>query len=606
MKLFDLIAEFSSKGVEKVNKEVDKIGEGAEKASSKLEGISKGMDNFGNKMTKISAPLIAGFTALTAGTKELRNELAVLETNASRMGVSSNKAHDYLIELGTVSDDTGANIEALSNLLESGLDESQMTVAMENIMGAAIKFKDTLKMEGISDGLQETLATGKSVGPFAELLERSGIVLEDFDKQLQSLPTHADRVNFALETMSSRGLSKVTDDFRKLHPELVKENQEMNKLKIEMAETGKVLVPVMTLMISKVGDLFSWFNNLDDSQKKIILSILGIIVVIGPLAKVTSGAINVFGGLGKAFAFIAANPTVLIIGALLAIGVGLTALLSQSDTFKLHFEQNFNNLAIVFEDFILNMNKGLRDFLGKIPEELTYGMGLLGTGIRKLQGQFQRTDEDLFKSLQNRSQRSKEIAKELDAVYEKYGTKIYDEDGNYLYTKKNSYIETLIAEAKDDVNKLKELFTMAGTSQEDIDDIINGIETPDWDSIYGGAVEALADVNGEKEKSNKLDREAIELAKKMKFSRTIEIERDLSVGKFAHQNYTRQTDMANDNNKVIAELKEQNRLMMELIGVTEEKTSEKSYISLNSDSISKDIKRGVKRSSTIAHEAGVM
>ena len=43
---------------------------------------------------------------------------------------------------------------------------------------------DTLNTEGIADGIQETFATGRAVGMFGELLERSGVNLDDFNAGL--------------------------------------------------------------------------------------------------------------------------------------------------------------------------------------------------------------------------------------------------------------------------------------------------------------------------------------------------------------------------------------------------------------------------------------
>ena len=49
----------------------------------------------------------------------------------------------------------------MSQLLATGFKDNQLEDVINNVNGGAIKFSDTLKTEGIADGIQETFATGE-------------------------------------------------------------------------------------------------------------------------------------------------------------------------------------------------------------------------------------------------------------------------------------------------------------------------------------------------------------------------------------------------------------------------------------------------------------
>ena len=65
-----------------------------------------------------------------------------------------------------------ANLELNKNKQKTDISEKGLEKIIKELSGAVIAFPDTLKIESLADGLQETLATGKGVGQFSELLER--------------------------------------------------------------------------------------------------------------------------------------------------------------------------------------------------------------------------------------------------------------------------------------------------------------------------------------------------------------------------------------------------------------------------------------------------
>lgn len=90
-----------------------------------------------------------------------------------------------------------------------------MQSALDGLSGAIIKFPDTLKIESLSDSLQETLATGAATGQFGELIERMGGNLDEFNAGLANCTSEAERQQYALNWLSQSGLAELNEEYHK-------------------------------------------------------------------------------------------------------------------------------------------------------------------------------------------------------------------------------------------------------------------------------------------------------------------------------------------------------------------------------------------------------
>jgi len=151
-----------------------KANESLDKSESKAKKLATTFGTGIKAAAAMGTAVVGAATAITEATEETRNNLARLETNATTAGIQLGTTGKAMQELSKFSEELDSNVEAVSNLIAAGLDDEQMLTALDSLSGAAIKFSDTLKIEGIADGFQETLATGMGVGPFAELIERCG------------------------------------------------------------------------------------------------------------------------------------------------------------------------------------------------------------------------------------------------------------------------------------------------------------------------------------------------------------------------------------------------------------------------------------------------
>lgn len=280
----------------------------------------------GKALATGAAGAAAGAGALVLGTNELNTDLARLRTNAELAGRDIGTVEDAFKRVAQVSGETDSAVETVSNLLQSGFSDEQLSAVIDNVNGAAIRFSDTLKTEGIADGIQETFATGKAIGQFGELLERSGVDIEEFNAGLEKARAKGEESNYILEQLSSLGLTQVTDKYKELNPEVTKNAEEQLNLQTALADLGLVLTPLVVMITELVAKFVEWA-----SENPILVTTLtvisGIIAVIAgafmALTPIVTGIIALWPVLAAAFGAITAPVALIVAGiaAVIAIGV---------------------------------------------------------------------------------------------------------------------------------------------------------------------------------------------------------------------------------------------------------------------------------------------
>ena len=241
----------SAKTGKNVSEVLDEMHEEAKDAGDGFTILKGAVATFaGNLITGFVGSIkdgISNIMGLAEETREYRTELAKMETAATQAGASTDYIKDKWHDMSAVLGDEGAVSEGLNNLMAAGYStQEQLDGITAHLEGAAIKWKDTLKFEGLADGLQETLATGAAVGPFAEMLERSGVNLEKFDKGLSKCKTGAEQQNYVLQQLSELGLADVSKAYRDSNADIIAAEKANSDYTDTLATIGEKIEPVTT------------------------------------------------------------------------------------------------------------------------------------------------------------------------------------------------------------------------------------------------------------------------------------------------------------------------------------------------------------------------
>lgn len=246
--------------VEPVIKKVEKVGSVIGGATSKAVKftatlgkidtamIGKAADGFKKYTQTIGVGLAAVTTTLAANvetSREWNSDMTKLKTNAETSGNNFDFMKSKMQDLVAITGESDSSIEALSNLMAVGFSDEQMTPAINALSGAVEKFPDTLKIESLSDSLQETLATGAATGQFSELIGRMGDSVDDFNAGLQNCTSEAERQQYALDWLANSGLSEINDEYQSANKSTLDYERASFELQDALASLGTAFTPVM-------------------------------------------------------------------------------------------------------------------------------------------------------------------------------------------------------------------------------------------------------------------------------------------------------------------------------------------------------------------------
>lgn len=301
----DKAEKASKEAKEKIDEYNDSLGK-TEDSGKKAE---KGMSAFGHAISHfvidITKKAVSSLIDLISKTKELRGDMSKLSQNARDSGTSMQTVDDVMRSLNAITGETDSNIEAVSNLLAAGFKDNNLQEAVDTLAGAVIKFPDTIKIESLSDSLQETLATKEATGQFAEVLGRVGINVEEYNRRISRMSESQAR-NYTIQQLQKKGLEEVTKDWRENNKEMIEAADAAYELQKTQAELAAVMDPIRTKILTAINKLLS--ENKDTIQ--------GLIQTVG----------NVIQFLLRALDVVSQIPApVLLIGTAILVVVGAIA-----------------------------------------------------------------------------------------------------------------------------------------------------------------------------------------------------------------------------------------------------------------------------------------
>lgn len=253
-----------------------------EAAIQKASNTAKKMSDKLKPLSKAAAGMGAAMVATVPATQELRMDLSYLTANADRVGVSLKNQNAAFDQFNSMTGETDSSVEALSNLFESGFDNNNLEAAVNAVSGAYAQFPDTMKIEGLADGIQETLATGSAVGQFGEYLDRVGIGADNFSAQLANCTSEAEKQNLVLDALAKGGANDALKSWQDNNKELSAYNKAMGGFQKAMAGVAEALLPVITPIIEAVTKLINLFTNLPKPVQTAIVGMVGGFTLLAP------------------------------------------------------------------------------------------------------------------------------------------------------------------------------------------------------------------------------------------------------------------------------------------------------------------------------------
>lgn len=267
------------------------IGDAAEETSRDLRSM---YDSFSGKLGDIKSmlgidlamdlaggvvDLVQGVNGFAEESRDFNRQMSYLENNARQAGLDLDFVKGKFIDVASVTGETDGAVEGLSNLLQTGFDETEMEKAIRGLTGAVTQFPDTLKFESLADGLQETLATGQATGQYAELLERMGVNLDEFNAGMAAAETAEGKQQVALAYLTGT-LTDAGDEYKTLNKDLIDAEASSLRLETASSDLGRTLDTWLTPGRNAMAGIIEGINEaLNDTDFSLIDKIASVLLM---------------------------------------------------------------------------------------------------------------------------------------------------------------------------------------------------------------------------------------------------------------------------------------------------------------------------------------
>lgn len=228
-----------------------------------MEGVQLGMDLAGGAWDAATALFDYAEQA-----RDYNRQLAMLEVNAANAKIDYSVAETEAFEAASYIGELDSALEGVNNLLAAGLDTTKFVQSVDLLTGAAMRFPDTLKFESLADGLQETLATGQGAGQFAELLERLGVDIDEFNTGLADAKKRGDEVDYTLTYLSQHGLADSKRQFAETNKSMVEAEASTLRLEKAVNSFGEAIDPILTALKNAAAGTLEWASHAVSSETR--------------------------------------------------------------------------------------------------------------------------------------------------------------------------------------------------------------------------------------------------------------------------------------------------------------------------------------------------
>lgn len=350
----------------------------ANHVDGKAKAMGKSMADAGKKMTVgLTLPIIGvgvkavkAFTTQEDATKKLTSAFDSTGAAAWTTVEALQANADKLQQLTTHGDESIETMQSVlltfTNIKGDVFDGATMSI---------LNMSDALGMDLQSSATMVGKALNDPVGGIAAM-SRAGIQFTDEQKEtIKTLVEMGDTVG--AQTII---LGELENQFGGTAEAMAETSsgqmkQAMNTLGDSMETVGAIIIPMLVSVTDFIGKMAQKFDALSPSAQKGIVAFLGIVAAIGPVLLIVGKLIQLGGmlskairGVGIAMNFLAANPIVLIIVAIVALIAAIVLIIKNWDEVKAFLLKTWQQITDFFEPWIAKIQEVWETVWGAISD----------------------------------------------------------------------------------------------------------------------------------------------------------------------------------------------------------------------------------------------
>lgn len=365
--------------------------------TAKLEDLEK---QYGNALTPQLQAVSAISGEVAEKTKGISMAAGVAAGGMLAMAYNAATTADDLLTLANTS---GFSVEELQKLQYAS---SFVDVSMETMTGSVTKLTKNMasgnkvfdqlgisitdqngNMRDATDVWYEAL---EALGNIQNETERDQVSMEVFGKSAMEMAGIVDDGGAALKALGEEAEATGNILSKDAVEDAVAFNDQMDELKgkatMAFFEAGAALadtlVPALESLVDVITSVLSWFGNLDGSTQAFILTILGLVAAISPIAGIISTITGMAAALNVAMLPMIGTIAAIVAGVAAAVAIGV-ALYKNWDTIKQKagelassISQKFSEIKNTIKEKIESAKETVRQAIEKIKGFFNFSWSL--------------------------------------------------------------------------------------------------------------------------------------------------------------------------------------------------------------------------------------
>ena len=193
---------------------------------------------------------------LPEATEEFRQSMARVETVAKSNGKSMETLNKMYKELWAYYEDDNATGNVVANLAQLDASEITLMETTKALQGAWAEFGDGINNETLAEDINLTVKLGKAQGGLLEVLERTGVNIDKFNKGLASCKTEEEKLQYVNKTLNS-SLGDSRKAYENAYEAQLDYNRGLADVKEKEAELAEAIIPIQEEWLELKGILLN-------------------------------------------------------------------------------------------------------------------------------------------------------------------------------------------------------------------------------------------------------------------------------------------------------------------------------------------------------------
>lgn len=355
----------------------------SKRAGTSIQDVSKKLTEIGGSMTlKVTAPIVAAFTASVKGASDLNETVSKTgevfkEQSDMVMDWSEGSIESMGLAQGTALDMASTFGDMGTSMGQTRAEASEMSTSLVQLAADMASFKN------ISTDRAATALTAIYTGE-TEALKSLGIVMTQANLEAFALSqgittqisamSQAEQVQLRYQYVMAQ-TANAQGDFVRTGGSLANQSRKLVQSIKQLGESfGKLLLPAVTSVVTTIQGAVQWLTEDDSGLKQVILTIAGVVAAIGPLLLVGGQVIKLIDNIKNALTVLMAHPAILAITAAAAALGFLAVKLGSVDEEAIRASDAYRRLKAAVEggaEGTVSVDASQIEELNKNPPRLT-------------------------------------------------------------------------------------------------------------------------------------------------------------------------------------------------------------------------------------------